>query len=230
MTKRNTTPHPAPISKQPYTPQFQLPEEFPLEEPIRRFKQLPNEEKERILRDFRHTKEWERHCWGETFGAAQRYLGEMLGVPLCRKFSIDYRYTEDGRMFVKAHVNIANDRYIKMLAAFFFFNSTTTLKYISLCKSVEISATAKTNDVCVNMSVEYDEPKESAVERERDLVLQMFEKHLKSCCKMIFETCVKIMTFEWEKAHREENYLDFINGKIWHIDMDGNVVLDFYEG
>ena len=226
MIKQNTFPTP----KHPYTPQFQLPEEFPPEEPIRRFKQLPDIEKERILRDFRYTKEWERHCWGETFGAAQRYLGEVFGIPLCRKFSIDYCYTEYGVMFAKAHINVVNDRYIKMLATFAFFNTTTTLKYISSFKSVEISATAKTNDVCVNVSVKYDEPKENAVERERDLVLQMFEKHLKSCCEIIFETCVNIMTFEWEKAHREENYLDFINGKIWHIDMDGNVVLDFYEG
>ena len=226
MSTQNTSPRP----KQPYTPQFQLPEEFPLEEPIRRFKQLPDTEKERILRDFRYTKGWERHCWGETFGATQRYLGEILGIPLCRKFSIDYRYTEDGRMFIKSHINVTNDRYIKMLATLALFNTTTTLKYISSCKAVEISATAKTNDVCVNVSVECDGPMENAVEQERDLVLQMFEKNLKSCCEIIFETCVKIMTFEWEKAHREENYLDFVHGKIWHLDEDGNVVLDFYEG
>lgn len=226
MTVQNTSP----TSKHPYTPQFQLPEGFPLEGSLRRFKQLPNTEKERILRDFRYTKEWERHCWGETFGVAQRYLGEMFGTSLCRKFHIEYRYDEDGRMFVEAHVNVVNDRYIKMLAAFSFFNATTTLKYIPLCKSVKISVTAKTNDVCVDVSVECDEPRENVVERERELVLQMFEKHMKSCCETVFETCVNIMTFEWKNAHREENYLDFINGKIWHLDKDGNVVLDFYEG
>lgn len=225
MPTQNTSQTP----KRPYTPQFQLPEEFPLKEPIRRFKQLPDAEKERILRDFRCTKEWKRHCWGETFGAAQRYLCEMFGIPLCRKFSIDYRYTEDGRMFVKAHINVTNDRYIKMLATFAFCNTTTILKYISSCKSVEISATAKTNDVCVNVSVECDEPKENSVEQERDWVLRLFEKSLKFCCETVFETCVKIMTFKWENAHREENYLDFIYGKIWHLDDNGKVILDFCE-
>lgn len=226
MSTQNTFPTP----KHSYTPQFQLPEAFPLEEPIRRFKQLPDSEKERILRDFRHTKGWERHCWGETFGAAQRYLADIFGKSLCRKISVEYRYDDDGRMFIKSHINVTNDRYIKMLATLALFNTTTTLKYISSCKAVEISATAKTNNVCVNVSVECDEPKETAVEREIGLVLQMFEKYLKSCCEIVFETCVKIMTFEWENAHREENYLDFINGKIWHLDKDGNVVLDFYEG
>lgn len=225
MPTQNTSP----IPKHPYTSQFQLPEEFPLEEPLRRFKQLPDTEKEHILRDFRYTKEWERHCWGETFVAAQMYLCEMLGIPLCRKFSIDYRYTEDGRMFVKAHINVTNDRYIKMLATFAFCNTTTTLKYISSCKSVEISATAKINDVCVNVSVARDEPKENVVERERDLVLRLFEKSLKFCCETVFETCVKIMTFKWENARREENYLDFIYGKIWHLDDNGKVILDFCE-
>lgn len=132
-------------------------------------------------------------------------------------------------MFVKAYINVVDNRYIKMLATFAFFNTTTTLKYISSCKSVEISAIAKTNDVCIDVSVECDESKENTVERERDLILRLFKKSLKFCCETVFETCVKIMTFEWENEHREENYLDFIYGKIWHLNKDGNVVLNFCE-
>lgn len=79
MIKQNTFPTP----KHPYTPQFQLPEEFPPEEPIRRFKQLPDTEKERILRNFRHTKGMGETLLGrDVRGGTKVSCGYVRGVSL----------------------------------------------------------------------------------------------------------------------------------------------------
>lgn len=225
MTTQNTSPTP----KHSYTPQFQLPEAFPLEGPIRRFKQLPDSEKERILRDFRYTKEWERHCWGETFGAAQRYLADMFGKSLCRKISVEYRYDDDGQMFLKASFKSKNDRDVKNLFNVVRLNADPIIKYASYCKRIKFSVSATPNFSDVDDTIDWarsiDEfPIENDVSS-----YQEFENILLGFLADVFQDCVGEMTYVWEKAHREENYLDFIHGKIWHLDKDGNVILDFYE-
>ena len=225
MIKQNTFPTP----KHPYTPQFQLPEEFPPEEPIRRFKQLPNEEKERILRNFRHTKGWERHCWGETFGTAQRYLSDIFGMSLCRKISVEYRYDDDGQMFLKASFKSKNDRDVKSLFNAVCSNTDPIIKYASYCERIKFSVSVTPNFSDVDDTIDWSKSiVESPVENDVPSC-QEFENILFCFLADVFHDCVGAMTYVWEKAHQEENYLDFIHGKIWHLDKDGNVILDFYE-
>lgn len=224
MIKQNTFPTP----KHPYTPQFQLPEEFPPEEPIRRFKQLPDTEKERILRNFRHTKGWERHCWGETFGAAQRYLADMFGEYLCRKISVEYRYDDDGQMFIKASFKSKNDRQVKKLFNMVYDDVELVSKYVPSCHGIEFSVSASTGFSDVKDAIDWDIPKEcvSVVDL---LFYKEFEQMLLNLLADIFHRCVVRMKRTWERVHGERNYLDYIYGKIWHLDDDGKVILDFCE-
>lgn len=224
MTTQNTSPTP----KHLYTPQFQLPEEFPLEEPLRRFKQLPDAEKERILRDFRYTKEWKRHCWGETFGAAQKYLCRIFGESLCRKISVDYRYDYEGKMFIKASFKSKNDRQIKKIFNMIYDDVELVSKYAPSCHGIEFSASASEDFSDVNDAIDWDIPKEGVSILDL-LFYKEFEQRLLDFLADVFHRCAVRMERTWENVHGVKNHLDYVHCKIWHLDDDGKVILDFCE-